>query len=40
MTERRHLPNMPPHTARVRRLALFWVLNAALAAGILVFALR
>ncbi|WP_279626826.1 hypothetical protein [Stappia indica] len=40
MTERRLPPKLPPHTARVRRLALFWVLNAALAAGILVFALR
>ncbi|WP_280524813.1 hypothetical protein [Stappia indica] len=40
MTEPRRLPVMRPHTARLRRLALFWILNGVLAAGILVFALR
>ncbi|WP_283776583.1 hypothetical protein [Stappia sp. WLB 29] len=40
MTEPRRPTTLPPHTARVRRLALFWILNAVLAAGILVFALR
>lgn len=39
MTEPR--PSIPrPRTARLRRLALFWALNAVLAVGILAFALR
>lgn len=40
MTEPRRLPASRPRTARLRRLALFWALNAVLAIGILAFALR
>jgi len=43
MTEPRRLPVSRPRTARLprlRRLALFWALNAVLAIGILAFALR